>query len=98
MEIKEVLIAAISAVASGITAWFTALRKYRSDMLQNQLEERRLYIASLKELVTTMNNEIAEYKAEIAQLRQELEQARARIFELEAEVARLKRQLEGKTL
>jgi len=96
MEIKEVLIAIISAVASGVTAWITAFRKYRAEALKGQLEERRLYIDSLKELVTTMNQEIAEYKAEIVQLRQELEQARARIFELEAELARLKQQLEAK--
>jgi len=96
MEIKEVLIAIISAVASGITAWITAVKKYRAEAIRGQLEERRLYIDSLKELVATMNEEIAEYKAEIVQLRQELEQARARIFELEAELARLKQQLEAK--
>ena len=93
MELKEIIIAAISAVASGATAWITAIRKYRADALRSQLEERKLYVDSLKELVTTMNQEIAEYKAEIVQLRQELEQARARIFELEEEVQRLKQQL-----
>lgn len=96
MELKEVLIAIISAVASGVAAWITAFKKYRAEALKGQLEERRLYIDSLKELVAIMNKEIADYKAEIVQLRTELDQARARIFELESEVTRLKQQLAAK--
>jgi len=92
MELKEILLAAISAVASGIAAWFTALRKYRAEALKSQLEERKLYIQQLTALMQTMNQEIAEYKAEILSLRDELQQARSRIFELEGQIAELKRE------